>query len=156
MIQRMLAIWSLVPLPLLKPAWTSQISWFMYCWSLAWIILSITFLLYWGSVNPTLFNHRCVDVFLWLERINTVKRDFLCFSSLPLGHISWYSFRCSLCITDIHNIIHICVLIFLYLSIIYQHFPGSSIGKESSRRARDLGLIPGWGWSSGEGNGNQV
>ena len=32
MIQRMLAIWSLVPLPFLKPAWTSGSSWFMYCW----------------------------------------------------------------------------------------------------------------------------
>ena len=40
MIQRMLAIWSLVPLPFLKPAWTSGISRFTYCWSLAWRILS--------------------------------------------------------------------------------------------------------------------
>ena len=44
MIQRMLAIWSLVPLPFLKPAWTSGSSRFTYCWSLAWIILSITLL----------------------------------------------------------------------------------------------------------------
>ena len=36
MIQRMLAIWSLVPLPFLNPAWISGSSWFMYCWSLAW------------------------------------------------------------------------------------------------------------------------
>ena len=42
MIQQMLAIWSLVPLPFLKPAWTSGSSRFTYCWSLAWIILSIT------------------------------------------------------------------------------------------------------------------
>ena len=40
MIQRMLAIWSLVPLPFLKPAWTSGSSRFTYCWSLAWRILS--------------------------------------------------------------------------------------------------------------------
>ena len=44
MIQRMLAIWSLVPLPFLKPAWTSGHSWFMYCWSLVWRILCITLL----------------------------------------------------------------------------------------------------------------
>ena len=44
MIQRMLAIWTLVPLPFLKPAWTSGSSWFTYCWSLAWRILSITLL----------------------------------------------------------------------------------------------------------------
>ena len=35
MIQWMLAIWSLVTLPFLKPAWTSGNSQFMYCWSLA-------------------------------------------------------------------------------------------------------------------------
>ena len=44
MIQQMLAIWSLVPLPFLKPAWTSGISRFTYCWSLAWRILSMTLL----------------------------------------------------------------------------------------------------------------
>ena len=42
MIQWMLAIWSLVPLPFLNPAWTSGSSRFTYCWSLAWRILSIT------------------------------------------------------------------------------------------------------------------
>ena len=35
MIQRMLAIWSLVPLPFLKPAWTSGSSQFTYC--LSWL-----------------------------------------------------------------------------------------------------------------------
>ena len=40
----MLAIWSLVPLPFLNPAWTSGSSQFTYCWSLAWRILSITLL----------------------------------------------------------------------------------------------------------------
>ena len=44
MIQQMLAIWSLVPLPFPKPAWTSGSSQFTYCWSLAWRILSITLL----------------------------------------------------------------------------------------------------------------
>ena len=39
MIQRILAIWSLIPLPFIKPAWTSGSSQFMYCWSLAWRIL---------------------------------------------------------------------------------------------------------------------
>ena len=34
MIQQMLAIWSLVPLPFLKPAGTSGSSRFMYCWNL--------------------------------------------------------------------------------------------------------------------------
>ena len=44
MIQWMLAIWSLVPLPFLNPAWTSGSSRFTYCWSLAWRILSISLL----------------------------------------------------------------------------------------------------------------
>ena len=44
MIQQMLAIWFLVPLPFLNPAWTSGSPQFTYCWSLAWRILNITLL----------------------------------------------------------------------------------------------------------------
>ena len=44
MIQQMFAIWSLVPLPFLNPAWTSGSSQFKCYWSLAWRILSITLL----------------------------------------------------------------------------------------------------------------
>ena len=44
MIQRMLAIWSLVPLPFLISAWTFGSSRFKYCWGLAWWISSITLL----------------------------------------------------------------------------------------------------------------
>ena len=44
MIQCVLAIWFLVLLPFLNPAWTSGGSRFTYCWSLAWRILSITLL----------------------------------------------------------------------------------------------------------------
>ena len=44
MVWRMLWIWFLVPLLFLNPAWTSEISQFTYCWSLAWRILSITLL----------------------------------------------------------------------------------------------------------------
>ena len=40
MIQRMLAIWSLVPLLFLNLAWISESSQFLYYWSLAWRILS--------------------------------------------------------------------------------------------------------------------
>ena len=35
-------------------------------------------------------------------------------------------------------------------------FPGDSDGKESACNAGDLGLIPGLGQSSGEGNGNPL
>ena len=44
MIQRMLAIWSLVPLPFLNPTCTFGSFRCMYCWSLAWRTLSITLL----------------------------------------------------------------------------------------------------------------
>ena len=46
MIHQMLAIWSLVPLPFLKPACTYESSQFTYCWSLAWRIFSMTLLAY--------------------------------------------------------------------------------------------------------------
>ena len=66
-IQWMLAIWSLVPLPFLNPAWTSWSSWFMCCWSLrefwallfgmwiewkcgvVWTFFGIALLLYWNE-----------------------------------------------------------------------------------------------------------
>ena len=41
MIQRMLAIWSLVPLPFLNSACISVSFQFIYCWSLAWAILRL-------------------------------------------------------------------------------------------------------------------
>ena len=57
MSQQMLAIWSLVPLPFLKPAWTSGSSQFTYCWSLAWRILSITLLACEMSAIARYFKH---------------------------------------------------------------------------------------------------
>ena len=51
MIQRILAIWSLVPLPFLNSAWTPGSSWFTYCWSLAWRILSNYFASMWDECN---------------------------------------------------------------------------------------------------------
>ena len=57
MIQRMLAIGSLVPLPLLNLGWTSGSSLFMYCWNLAWRILSITLLVCEMSTIVQWFEH---------------------------------------------------------------------------------------------------
>ena len=51
------AIWSLVLLPFLKPTWTSGSSWFMYCWSLAWRILSISLPAYEMSAVVWWFEH---------------------------------------------------------------------------------------------------
>ena len=60
MLQRMLAIWPLVPLPFLKPAWTSGSSQFTYYWSLAWRILSITLLACEMSAIVQEFEHSLV------------------------------------------------------------------------------------------------
>ena len=38
----------------------------------------------------------------------------------------------------------------------YMGFPGGSESKESAFNAGDLGSVPGWGRSSGEGNGNPL
>ena len=60
MIQQMLAIWCLVPLPFLNPVWTCGISQFTYCWILAWRILSITSV--WdreGNGNP--LQYSCLE-----------------------------------------------------------------------------------------------
>ena len=51
MIQQMLAIWSLVPLPFLNSAWTSGSSWFTYCWSLAWRNFERYFTSVWDECN---------------------------------------------------------------------------------------------------------
>ena len=57
MIQHMLAIWLLVPLRFLNPAWTYGNSRFTYCWSLAWRILSITLLVCEMNTTVQEFEH---------------------------------------------------------------------------------------------------
>ena len=53
----MVAIWSLVPLPFVKPVWTSGSSGFTYCWHLAWKILSITLIACETSAIVRSFEH---------------------------------------------------------------------------------------------------
>ena len=43
-----------------------------------------------------------------------------------------------------------------YTSRDLEDFPGGSEGKASAFNAGDLGSIPGWGRSPGEGNGNPL
>ena len=64
MFQRMLAIWSLVPLPFLNPAWTSRSSWSTQCWSLACKILSMTLLAWEMSAVVWWLAHSLVLPFL--------------------------------------------------------------------------------------------
>jgi len=67
MIQWMLAIWSLVPLASLKPAWKSGSSRFTYCWSLAWRIFSITLLVCEMSAAVQQFQHSLILPFFGIE-----------------------------------------------------------------------------------------
>jgi len=63
----MLAIWSLVPLPFLNPAWTSGSSWFTCYWSLTWWILSITLLAYKMSAIVWQFEYSLALPFFGIE-----------------------------------------------------------------------------------------
>ena len=84
MIQWMLAIWSLVPLPFLNPAYTSGNSWFMYCWSLTWRILSITFsACEWVQLYDSLNNlWHCSSLGLELKLTFSVLWSLLSFPNL--------------------------------------------------------------------------
>ena len=82
--QWMLAIWSLVPLPLLNlSSLNIGSSKFMYCWSLAWRILSITLLVVEMSAVVQWFEHSLAWHFLGI----VVKTDL--FQSC--GH--WWVFQ---------------------------------------------------------------
>ena len=72
MIQRMLVIWSLVPLPFLNPAWASGSSAWTYYWSLAWGILSIILLVCEMSAIVWYFEHSLTLPFFEI----VMKTDF--------------------------------------------------------------------------------
>ena len=91
MIQTMLAIWSLVSLPFLNPAWTSGSSWLTYCWSLAWRILSITLLAYEMSAIVRWFEHSLALPFFGIG----MKTDlFQSCGHCWVFHICWHT-QCS-------------------------------------------------------------
>ena len=72
MIQRMLAIWSLVPLPFLNPACTSGSSQFTYCWSLTWRMLSITLPACKLSISVEEFEHSLVLPFFGIDLLQSL------------------------------------------------------------------------------------
>ena len=84
MIQWMLTVWSLVPLPFLNPVWTSGSSQFTYSWSLAWWILSITLLA--CEMNAIVQYTFCIEnlgifiqnVFRWGEMLTSSFAKRLC------------------------------------------------------------------------------
>ena len=65
MIQQMLAIWSLVPLPFLEPAWTSGSSWFMYCLKPGLENFEHYFVRVWDDCNCAIVWAFFVTSFLW-------------------------------------------------------------------------------------------
>ena len=96
MIQGMLTVWFLVPLPFLKPAWTSESSWFMYCWSLAWRILSITLLACEMSAIMQYFEHSLALPFFGIG----MKTDLFrfcghCWVFWICWHSEWSTFTAS-------------------------------------------------------------
>ena len=96
MIQWMLAIWPLIPLPFLNPAWTSGSSWFTYCWSLAWKILSITLLACKMSAIVWWFEHSLALPFSGIG----MKTDLFqscghCWVFQTCGHIECITFTAS-------------------------------------------------------------
>ena len=96
MIQQMLAIWSLVPLPFLKPAWTSGSSQFMYCWRLAWIILSITLLACEMSAIVWLFEHSLALLFFGIGmKIDLFQSHGHCWVFQICWHIECSTFTAS-------------------------------------------------------------
>ena len=64
----MLAIWPLVPLPFLNPAWTSATLQFMYPWSLTWRTLSITLLVCETNAIVQSFEHYLVLPFFGIGK----------------------------------------------------------------------------------------
>ena len=65
MIQWMLALWSLVPLPFLNPAWTSGSSRFMYCCGLLWRFFEHNFASVWDECNCAVVGTLFGIDFLW-------------------------------------------------------------------------------------------
>ena len=95
-IQRMFAIWSLVPLPFLNPACTSGSSWFTYCWNLTWRILSITLLACEMSAIVWLFQHLLALLFFGIG----MKTDLFqscghCWVFQICWHVEWSTFTAS-------------------------------------------------------------
>jgi len=85
-IQWMLAVWSLVPLPFLNLSCTSGSSQFMYCWSLAWRTLNLTLLACEMSAIVWWFEHSLALPFFGIG----MKTDFSSRVATAVFQICWY------------------------------------------------------------------
>ena len=95
MIQQMLAIWSLVPLPFLNPACTFGSSWLTYCWSLAWRSLSITLLAWEMSTLCSSLNILWHCLSLGLEWMLTFSSPGHCWVFQICWHTEYSTFTAS-------------------------------------------------------------
>ena len=78
MIQWILAIWSLVPLPFLNPAWTSESFQFTYCWSLAWRIwMRITLLAFTSHLHCIYsYSHSIYNILGIMTKLKSFTLDY--------------------------------------------------------------------------------
>ena len=89
-------IWCLVSPPFLNPAWTSGSSQFMYCWSLAWRILSIILLVYEMSAIVWQFGHSLALPFFWIRmKIDLFQSCGHCWVFQICWHIECSTFTAS-------------------------------------------------------------
>ena len=96
MIQWMLAICSLVPLPFLKRAWTSGSSQFTYCWSLAWRIFSITLLACEMRTIVRLFEHSLALAFFGIGmKTDLFQSCGYCWVFQICWYVEWSTFTAS-------------------------------------------------------------
>ena len=100
MIQRMLAFWSLVPLPFLNPSWTSGISQFTYCWSLAWRILNITLLV--CEMNAIVPNDTVLFLFCFFVLFCFIFRGLRVFQSVMCS--AFENLESCLSLTDLNGV----------------------------------------------------
>ena len=108
LIQQTLAIWSLVPLPFLNLIYTLGISQFMYFWSLAWRILSITLLTCKMSITVQRFEHSLAVPFF----VTGMKTDHYSFYSNP-----WCTAPLSLSLSNSTNLNRIVKMHALFLNL---------------------------------------
>ena len=96
MMQCMLETWSLVPLPFLKPACVFGSSQFMYYWSLAWRILSMTSIVCETSVLVWWLEHSLILPFLGIGMKTDLFQSYgHCWVFQICWHIEWSTFTAS-------------------------------------------------------------
>ena len=96
LIQWMLAIWFLAPLPYLNTACTYGSSLFTYRWGLAWRILSITFQACEMSTIVLQFEHSLALSFFGIRiKTNCFQSCGCCWVFQTFWHIEWSTFKAS-------------------------------------------------------------